>query len=241
MRQLEKPVAVESHCAAHGPFTAMRWGNRPPACPTCRDEIVQQEKAEHEASMRRFRRDGRRLECGLLGTRFGDATFETFVADTPAQRRVLEGCRAFATELRGSLWLLGRCGCGKTHLAAAIVMAAIDADRSAHLITARALVKQIRATWSRDASETENDVVARYGRCGLLAIDEVGVGEVSEADRTQLLDVIDMRYQRCLPTVIATNLNAELLRAAVGERIYDRLREQSTVLVLAWASHRATE
>ena len=99
-------------------------------------------------------------------------------------------------------------------------------------------MREIRATWRRESQETEEAAIDRFANAGLLLLDEVGVGFGSDAELTQLYDVLDVRYQRCLPTALASNLGPAELRAALGERLFDRLRENAEVLVCDWPSHR---
>lgn len=72
----------------------------------------------------------------------------------------------------------------------------------------------------------------------LLVVDEIGVGMGSEAELVQLFDVIDRRYQLANPLVLVSNLPVPDLRAALGDRLHDRVRENSTVVPCNWASHR---
>jgi DNA replication protein DnaC len=74
-----------------------------------------------------------------------------------------------------------------------------------------------------------------------LILDEVGVSFRSEAEKTQLFDVLDGRYREMRPTVIVSNLNAKDLQECLGPRIFDRLMEAgSTVVIFDWKSYRRT-
>lgn len=229
-------------CETHGEFKRERFGPLTSrlGCPQCEREREAAQEAQWKARLVEDRRQERIAETGLIG-RFRAATFETFEAATPAQRRVLKSCQEFAAgpfnEWR-TLWLQGPVGVGKTHLLAALALATVARERSARVITARELVRRIRCTWRNDAPESEEDVLHDLAGCGLLCLDELGVGYGTDGELLHLLDVLDLRYRLGRPTAIATNLTPEQVRAALGDRLFDRLAENSTVRACDWPSYR---
>lgn len=236
----------EGTCSTHGAYTRQRFGPKRRGrigCPQCEDE--REAEARLRAEQDRLAEDRQRLaeridESGLRG-RFKSATFQTFTAQGEKQRKVLEACKAFAAgplnEWR-TLVLVGPCGTGKTHLGAAMALATIARGGRARMATARDVVRELRATWRRDSEHDEEAVIRDYAHAGMLVVDELGVGFGSDAELTQLLDVIDRRYQLLRPLVVISNLTIDSLRAAVGDRLYDRLREGAQVLTCNWQSHR---
>lgn len=237
-RSAPKPRHPWSECAIHGKFDKPQsfYIDRFAGCPACLAEDHAR-RAEQQAEW--DRRDKVR-ESGLIG-RFVSATFETFHADTQAQKRVLATCKEFAggpfDEWR-TLQLHGPVGTGKSHLLAAVVNATCARLKTARILTARELVQRIRATWRSNAPTSEADVVNDLANCDLLALDEIGVGFGTEAELLHVLDVVDRRYQLQKPMAIATNLNGQQLREVLGDRILDRLAENTTVRVCNWPSYR---
>ncbi|MFO1380850.1 MAG: ATP-binding protein [Chitinivorax sp.] len=142
----------------------------------------------------------------------------------------------------GSLVLLGKPGTGKTHLACSIAVELMRrAGKQALYRTVRDLVREVRATWHREAAETEIDVIARLTQAPLLVLDEVGVQSGTDNELATMFDVIDGRYRQELPTIVISNLNRQGLQDAIGERMCDRLRDDGSVIVFDWSSHRGNK
>jgi DNA replication protein DnaC len=155
---------------------------------------------------------------------------------TPAsdeEQRHLAAVRTFATEVRrGFLMLLGPVGIGKSHLAVAV------ARKFQHLLFVKqsTLLRQLRATYS---DKKAVDPIERCQEAELLVLDEMGVSGGGKDEWPMLSEILDHRYGHLLPTVVTSNLSWDELRAELGERIGDRLRESAhAVLAFAGESHR---
>ena len=97
----------------------------------------------------------------------------------------------------------------------------------------------IRATWRNDARESEAEVLHRYTACDLLVIDEVGVQYGKESEQVELFKVFNKRYNDVRPTIVLSNVTTEELKGYLGERIFDRLREnEAKVIQFDWESER---
>ena len=92
------------------------------------------------------------------------------------------------------------------------------------------IVQDTMQGWSGD-----KDPLLRYATADVLIIDDLGVSlaskQASEKQRAQaqlaIARLVDLRYNRQLPTLVTTNLTAEEMRGAfeVDKRTYSRLRE----------------
>ncbi|MGE3348316.1 MAG: ATP-binding protein [Ramlibacter sp.] len=233
-----------AHCDRHGAFTATEFlRGRWTTCSQCHTENEAQRAADLEARRRAERLQRNMDQSGLVG-RSAAAAFDAYTTCTPEQLAIREMCRGYAEGFgdapQPTPWLIGRPGTGKTHLAAAICRHLMEAkELPARMHSARQIVRMLRATWDRQTRQTtEDELLDELIRVPLLVIDEVGVGFGGEAEQVQLLDVVDGRYQRELPTMVLSNLPPNEIKAAVGDRIFDRLREGARVHVLNWPSHR---
>lgn len=232
-----------ARCALHGVMRQRMHFGRLLGCRHCeidRKEWRSPEAAQvHAAALLSRQMDS----VGLVG-RYRRATLDNFKATTLAQRQVLKVCRQFAESddyADGrSVWLLGSVGTGKTHLLCGIARH-LQFERcvDSMVTTPRGIVRELRACWAKDAERKEADVIAMLTEdLDVLLLDEAGLGFGSDAELVQLFEVIDARYALGKPTVLASNLNATDLKAALGDRIFDRLREGAQVLALEWPSHR---
>lgn len=204
-------------------------------------------------------------DSGLIG-RQTRASFENYKATTPKQKAILADCQAYMGQFQKgkdipttSLWLLGKPGTGKTHLGAAMVNHLIDNHATpARMHSGQEIIRMLRATWNKDRkaeevhvehedgschTETvypvsEDALIQDIASCTLLVLDEIGVGHGSNSEFVQLFEVLDLRYKLEKPTVLLSNLNLAGLKAALTDRVFDRLREGATVKTCDWDSYR---
>jgi len=127
--------------------------------------------------------------------------------------------------LEQGVFIWGKTGTGKSHLASAMVKEFLMAGHTAKMVRFKDMVLSIRAGY--DENKTEVSVLAPYIRCIFLSIEDIGTiksGKVeSDFCKDTLLTVIDSRIQREKPTVITTNLSPEQVWKSFGERIGSRI------------------
>jgi DNA replication protein DnaC len=248
----ELPTQLDANCETHGAYKIkcqdyaisgkyMIFDH----CPECAREA--NEKAEQEArveleAQQAQNRVRSKMKAGLR-KRHIDCTLDNYSATTEGQQKALGKAREFLSNTingkGGNLVLAGRVGTGKTHLAAAIVSALVDHGRSASLIKMPELIREIKHSWSRDSGTSESAVIDYYSRVGLLALDEVGVQFGTDTEKLLVSEIIDNRYQELLPTVLISNLDIKGIRECIGERCYDRLKEDGgQVIAFDWDSAR---
>ena len=234
-------------CEKHGPYVAnvVEFGEHryPAACPSCvaqaRAEDERKEQAARSASMRAL------LSRAEIPLRYRDRTFANYRAAAGAQATVLSLCAQYAegfeerTRKGCGLILCGRPGTGKTHLACAIAHVVLASGRGVKYCTVQNAVRSVKQTFAQDAQVSEGEALGVFYKPNLLILDEVGMQRGTEFELALLGEVMNERYARVLPTIIATNLTHAELAKYIGERALDRMREGGgAVLALEWESYR---
>jgi DNA replication protein DnaC len=248
---LEPRAAV---CPKHGDYTSKgtkyTTGRRLEIwtqCPGCVADKAE-ERREAEEAERQARAKARLEE--MLGTaaipiRFIGRSFENYRADEPSQRAALTAAREYAegfdkhARTGESLLLLGKAGTGKSHLASSILQAIMPAHCGLYT-TAADVIEMVRETWRRDSERSQGRVLHTLSTVPLLVIDEVGVQYGTESEQNTLFQILDRRYRERKPVILMANLKPAELQNLLGDRVFDRLREVSKVVLFDWESYRPT-
>ena len=136
----------------------------------------------------------------------------------------------YMTKQRSMVWL-GPTGCGKTGLATAFLLQAIDRGHRGYFVTFPELLQELfRAL----ADRSEAKVLKRYLSYDCLVIDEVGYVEVEPAQVGQFFTLMHKRHKQ-KTTIITSNLGfAEwgsfLHNQQLTSALIDRLTENSHVI-----------
>lgn len=243
----KKPDQTKS-CDKHGEYISHNYfGTIWTRCPTCQDEAQAEEKAKRDAQDKKDRDARWEKTLGQSGIplRFRDRTIPRFVADNDGQRVALQFAIDFTAEFakrhsgRCAVFI-GKPGTGKTHLACGIAIRAMGAHGASALFTTVAkMARRIREAKSFDAEETESQAIAMHSYPDLLIVDEVGLQSGTDAEARSLFDVVNERYEQCKPTIFLSNLDLDGVRAALGDRLFDRMREDGgEVVIFDWESQR---
>ncbi len=246
------PKTRTDKCDTHGPFEAHCFiGSIWSKCPTCSAEAAAKEKDEREAKARDDRRQAWQRRIGEAGIpeRFRNRSLQSFVAENQAQARALEFATAYADSFDDALAtgrsaiFVGKPGTGKTHLAVGIGLRVMRRDnRTVLFSTVMRAIRRVKDTWNRDSCESETQAVASLVFPDLLILDEVGVQFGSDTERLILFDVLNERYEKRRPTLLLSNLTVDEVKAYLGERVFDRLREDGgEAIPFNWESWRGRQ
>lgn len=252
MNSIADAVKVETKaeaCEQHGEFESRNiFGKIWSKCPKCAADREAVQKAEIEQRERIAKRDAWQREIGAAGIpeRFQDRSLQSFKAATDPQRRALAFAEAYADSFDDvlktgrSATFIGMPGTGKTHLACGIGLRVMQRDnRTVLFTTVMRAIRRIKATWSKRTGESETEAVEALVSPDLLILDEVGIQFGSETEKLMLFDVLNERYEKRRPVLLLSNLTIEEVSSYLGERIFDRLREDGgEVVVFDWESYR---
>ena len=236
-------------CAKHGEFLSRNYiGKVWSKCPACSTEEAEEKKRQEEAEARKARRLAWESRIGAAGIpeRFQARTLDTFEATTPAQHRALDFARDYAANFTTALktgrcaLFVGRPGTGKTHLAVGIGLRIMGAEnRTVLFTTVMRAIRRVKDSWAKDSTETESQAIAALTYPDLLILDEVGVQFGSDFERNIMFDVLNERYEKRRPTILLSNLSIDEINGFLGERVFDRMREDGgEFIAFDWASHR---
>ncbi len=143
----------------------------------------------------------------------------------PEQRENLEQVYRtaldFAKSPEGWLVLQGVTGCGKTHLAAAIVNYRYQAKKSARFVVVPEFLDHLRSTFSPESKVSYDQLFESVKNAPLLILDDFGEQSTTPWAQEKLYQVINYRYNARLATVITTRCAIEELDSPVGSRLVD--------------------
>jgi len=147
----------------------------------------------------------------------------------PEQRQNLEGAFRlaldFAKSPEGWLVFMGGTGCGKTHLAAAIVNYCYQANQPALFIVVPEFLDHLRSTFSPESKASYDQYFESVKKAPLLILDDFGEQSTTPWSREKLYQVINYRYNAQLATVITTRYSLqeilEEIEASISSRLVD--------------------
>lgn len=238
-----------AECETHGSYESRNlfrliWSG----CPKCgaEREALEKIKRERKGQYERFAAWERKLGASGIPERFRDRSLESFIAETDSMRRARDFALAYADGFDAALktgrsaLFIGPAGTGKSHMAVGIGLHIMARDsRTVLFSTVMRAIRSVKDTWSKEAERTETEAIAMLTAPDLLILDEVGAQFGSETEKLILFDVINERYEKRLPALLISNLDLGGVRAYLGDRIFDRLREDGgEVVVFDWQSHR---
>ena len=145
----------------------------------------------------------------------------------PEQRDNLENAYRlaldFAKSPEGWLVFLGVTGCGKTHLAAAIVNYCYQANKPALFIVVPDFLDHLRSTFSPESKVSYDQLFERVKTAPLLVMDDFGEQSTTPWAREKLYQVINYRYNARLATVITTRYSLQEILEEIESSISSRL------------------
>ncbi|MBI5283657.1 MAG: ATP-binding protein [Chloroflexi bacterium] len=152
-------------------------------------------------------------------------------------RQCVADAQAFADAPDGWLLLSGASGCGKTHIAAAIVNKLLDRGEPALFVVVPDLLDHLRSAYQPNADIGYDDLFERVRNAPVLVLDDLGTQAQTPWAQEKLFQLINHRFNTRLPTVVTTNLLPEQL----DDRLRTRLTDAGIARVYVLEARRPSE
>ncbi|MBP7227665.1 MAG: ATP-binding protein, partial [Longilinea sp.] len=162
----------------------------------------------------------------LLNDRsFGNFSLREREELSEEQKRSLEkafhACQQFAEKPTGWIVLMGRYGCGKTHLAAAIGNYRYGLGEKLVFVVVPDLLDHLRATFSPNSPTSYDRLFEQVRTAPLLILDDLGTQSATPWAREKLYQIFNYRYNARLPMVITTASTLDEIDERIRSRMLD--------------------
>lgn len=153
---------------------------------------------------------------------YRDCTFDSFQGND----KLVQGLKKL-DDAGCDIVLHGSTGCGKTHLAIAMMQNKPDAV----FTTAPELLLSIRSSFSGNSFENEAYIIDKFASPEILVLDDLGAEKTTEFAITTLYIIIDRRLRDAKRTIITTNLTLKEIEEKLDARIASRLAGMQIVKI----------
>ena len=180
------------------------------------------------------------------GKRYASCSLASFKASTPKAKAVQAKMAEFCDNLPenidsgANLLLYGTVGTGKDHL---LMAAMLEAGRFGYVpmwMNGADLFARFRETFDQNSGESVRSVIAQLAACDVLAIsDPLPPGNLTDFQKSNMLELIDRRYSENKPVWITCNVSSRAeLDSRLGEAACDRLVDGAIGLFCEWETYR---
>jgi DNA replication protein DnaC len=139
----------------------------------------------------------------------------------------------FAKNPEGWLVFMGETGCGKTHLAAAIVNYRYEMGKPALFVVVPDFLDHLRSAFNPESKVSYDQLFESVKTAPLLVLDDFGEQSTNPWVKEKLYQLINYRYNSRLPTVITTRLSLDEIKEEVDSSISSRLVDRNISVTFA--------
>jgi DNA replication protein DnaC len=129
----------------------------------------------------------------------------------------------FAKNPEGWLVFMGETGCGKTHLASAIVNYRYEMGKPALFVVVPDFLDHLRSAFNPDSKVSYDVFFESVKTAPVLVMDDFGEQATNPWVKEKLYQLFNYRYNGRLPTVITTRLSLDEIHGEVDSSISSRL------------------
>jgi len=154
------------------------------------------------------------------------ASFDSRRLNLPLEQRqnlgsAFQVAAQFAESPDGWLVFQGVNGCGKTHLAAAIVNSRYEAKKPAIFVVVPDFLDHLRRTFNPESKVSYDQLFEAVKNAQLLVLDDYGEQSTTPWAQEKLYQVINYRYNARLATVITTSNSLDEIEPRISSRLVD--------------------
>jgi DNA replication protein DnaC len=241
---LERVMTIAEERKDETPDIEVCKHNRAGYCRDCYDEDSYNSYSGRKKESYKKQQGDMRESLGWFGVpkKYQNCSFESYSEKTGKYKAE---CQKYQS---GGLVLTGNTGCGKTHLAVAIMrqfhynnlqelierewVQGQSGDYSQKgFVSIPDLLLEIRMTYDKKSELSEADIIEKYTSVPFLILDDLGSEKTSEFSITTLYLIIDRRDREEMSTIITTNLTNEEIEKTMNARIASRMAGMKNIKI----------
>jgi len=143
-------------------------------------------------------------------------------------------------QAKESVWIAGTPGTGKTHIATALGLRAVEVGYSVRYSSLAAIARRLHAAI---ADHSEEACLKGLDRIDVLIAEDLGFANIPQEALSLLFELFNRRYER-RSTIVTSNLGVEAAEKSLGQQavasaILDRLLHHAHVVTITGPSFRA--